>query len=140
MGERTFGKGSVQTLIPLGSGNTALRLTTARYFTPSGRSVQEGGINPDISVPQLSDPDYRSRTRLRESDLRRHLVNEAAVSEDIVQDDQRPDPRFAATQEELRQRGIEDFQLHYALQTISRLARAPGAATAAAPQRRSGTR
>ena len=55
MGERTFGKGSVQTLIPLGRGNTALRLTTARYYTPSGRSVQEGGITPDIQVPQLSD-------------------------------------------------------------------------------------
>ena len=136
MGERTFGKGSVQTLIPLGGGNTALRLTTARYFTPAGRSVQEGGISPDIFVPQLSDPDYRSRTRVRESDLRRHLVNEAAVGEDIIQDDQRPDPRFSATPEELRQRGITDFQLHYALQTISRLARAPGAPSASAAQPR----
>jgi carboxyl-terminal processing protease len=132
MGERSFGKGSVQTLLPLGNGNTALRLTTARYYTPSGRSVQEGGINPDIPVPQISDPDYRSRTRLRESDLRRHLVNEAAVGEDVIQDDQRPDPRFAATVEELRQRGITDFQLHYALQTIARLARAPGAGAAPA--------
>jgi carboxyl-terminal processing protease len=59
MGERTFGKGSVQTLLPL-SNQTALRLTTARYFTPSGKSVQEGGITPDIAVPQLSDPDTRS--------------------------------------------------------------------------------
>jgi carboxyl-terminal processing protease len=132
MGERSFGKGSVQTLLPLGNGSTALRLTTARYYTPSGRSVQEGGINPDIPVPQISDPDYRSRTRLRESDLRRHLVNEAAVGEDVIQDDQRPDPRFGATVEELRQRGITDFQLHYALQTIARLARAPGAGAAPA--------
>ncbi|MEA3049697.1 MAG: carboxyl-terminal processing protease, partial [Sphingomonadales bacterium] len=53
MGEKTFGKGSVQTLLPL-SEKTALRLTTARYYTPSGRSVQEGGITPDIEVPQLS--------------------------------------------------------------------------------------
>jgi carboxyl-terminal processing protease len=136
MGERTFGKGSVQTLIPLGRGNTALRLTTARYYTPGGKSVQEGGISPDILVPQLSDPDYRSRTRVRESDLRRHLVNEAAVGEDVIQDDQRPDPRFTATPEELRQRGITDYQLHYALQTISRLARTP-AAPAAAPARTS---
>ena len=97
MGERTFGKGSVQTLIPLGSGETALRLTTARYYTPSGRSVQEGGITPDIAVPQLTDPDYRSRNRVRESDLRRHLVNEAGVRDDLVQNDGRPDPRFAAT-------------------------------------------
>jgi carboxyl-terminal processing protease len=123
MGERTFGKGSVQTLIPLGNGNTALRLTTARYFTPSGRSVQEGGIMPDIEVPQLSDPDYRSRTRVRESDLRRHLINEAGVQQDVIEDDDRPDPRFTATAEQLRQRGVDDFQLNYALQTIARLGR-----------------
>ena len=123
MGERTFGKGSVQTLIPLGNGNTALRLTTARYFTPSGRSVQEGGIMPDIQVPQLSDPDYRSRTRVRESDLRRHLINEAGVQQDVIEDDDRPDPRFTATADELRQRGVDDFQLNYALQTIARLGR-----------------
>ncbi len=100
--------------------------------------MQEGGINPDLLVPQLSDPDYRSRTRLRESDLRRHLVNEAAVGEEVIQDDQRPDPRFAATPEELRQRGIEDFQLHYAVQTISRLARtrSAGAAPARSSPRR----
>ena len=129
MGERTFGKGSVQTLIPLGRGATALRLTTARYYTPSGRSVQEGGITPDIEVPQLSDPDFRSRTRVRESDLRRHLVNEVGVREDVIQDDERPDPRFAATTEQLTQRGIEDYQLHYALQTISRLGRTRVAST-----------
>jgi carboxyl-terminal processing protease len=85
--------------------------------------VQEGGINPDVLVPQLSDPDYRSRTRVRESDLRRHLVNEASVGEEVIQDDQRPDPRFSATADELKTRGIEDFQLHYALQTIARLSR-----------------
>src|SRR6266567_2813000 len=50
IGTRTFGKGSVQTIIPLGSGNGALRLTTARYFTPSGRSIQAKGISPDIEV------------------------------------------------------------------------------------------
>lgn len=123
MGERTFGKGSVQTLVPLGSGATAIRLTTARYYTPSGRSVQEGGIQPDIMVPQLSDPDYRSRTRVRESDLRRHLINEGAIQDDVIQDDGRPDPRFAMTAEQLRERGITDFQLHYALETIARLGR-----------------
>ena len=124
MGERTFGKGSVQTLLPLGNGNSALRLTTARYYTPSGRSVQEGGITPDITVPQLSDADYRLRaSRVRESDLRRHLVNEIGVQEDLIQDDGRPDPRFAASSEELTRQGITDYQLHYALQTIARLAR-----------------
>ena len=95
-----------------------VRITTARYYTPSGRSVQEGGVTPDIEVPQLSDPDFRSRTRVRESDLRRHLVNEAGVRDDLVQDDGRPDPRFAATAAELEQRGVTDYQLHYALQTL----------------------
>jgi len=140
LGERSFGKGSVQTLVPLGNGRSALRLTTARYYTPSGRSVQEGGITPDILVPQLSDPEYRTRTRVRESDLRRHLVNETAVQEDVIQDDGRPDPRFAATAEELRQRGVTDFQLHYALQTIARLgprqAAAPAGGAAPAPRTR----
>ncbi|HEV2078526.1 MAG TPA: S41 family peptidase, partial [Allosphingosinicella sp.] len=99
MGQRTFGKGSVQTLLPLGQ-QTALRLTTARYFTPSGKSVQEGGITPDLIVPQLSDPDLADRRVVRESDLRRHLINELKVEDSIVQDDGKPDPRFTATPEE----------------------------------------
>ncbi len=141
MGERTFGKGSVQTLLPLGDGNTALRLTTARYYTPAGRSVQEGGITPDVLVPQLTDPDYRSRNRVRESDLRRHLVNEVGVQDELIQDDGRPDPRFAASTEELTQRGITDYQLHYAVQTIARLGRpAPPPRVAAAPAGRRGSR
>jgi carboxyl-terminal processing protease len=137
MGERSFGKGSVQNLVIL-PGATAIRLTTARYYTPSGKSVQEGGITPDIDVPQLSDPDYKVRPRFREADLRRHLINEIAVTNDVLQDDGKPDPRFAATAEELKRKGIEDYQLHYALQTLTRLGR--GAQTAAAPGRRSGTR
>src|SRR3546814_18435502 len=88
MGERSFGKGSVQTLLPLSS-DTALRLTTARYFTPSGRSVQEGGIKPDIAVPQLSDPDYKDRPTFRESDLRRHLLNELKVEDEESSSDGR---------------------------------------------------
>jgi carboxyl-terminal processing protease len=124
MGERTFGKGSVQTLLPL-SNTTALRLTTARYFTPSGRSVQEGGIDPDIRVPQLSDPDYKTRPRFRESDLRRHLINEAKVDNSILEDDTKDDPRFKATAEELKKQGVEDFQMNYALETIGRLAKTP---------------
>jgi carboxyl-terminal processing protease len=133
MGDRTFGKGSVQTLIPLGRGQSAIRLTTARYYTPSGKSVQEGGITPDILVPQLSDPDYRSRVRVREADLRRHLVNEASVGEDVIQDDGKPDPRFSATADELKERGVEDFQLHYALQTIARLGSVQQARATPAP-------
>src|SRR3954451_5949094 len=130
MGERSFGKGSVQTLVPL-STNTALRLTTARYYLPSGRSVQEGGIAPDIEVPQLTDPDYKARPRLREADLRRHLINEIAVTNDVVEDDGKADPRFAATPEDLKKKGVEDFQLYYAVQAVGRLGRTAVAASAA---------
>jgi carboxyl-terminal processing protease len=133
MGERTFGKGSVQTLLPL-SNQTALRLTTARYFTPSGRSVQEGGITPDITVPQLSDPDYKERPKFRESDLRRHLINEIKVDDEVVQDDGKPDPRFNMTPDQLKKQGITDFQLHYALQAISRLGKVQQAAAGGPPK------
>jgi carboxyl-terminal processing protease len=138
MGERSFGKGSVQTLLPLGDGSTALRLTTARYYTPSGRSVQEGGIAPDVEVPQLTDPDYRSRNRVRESDLRRHLVNEAGVRDDLIQDDGRPDPRFQLTAAQLQERHITDFQLDYAVRTLARLspAAAPARVAGATPHPR----
>jgi len=121
MGERSFGKGSVQTVIEL-SDDTALKLTTARYFTPSGRSVQEGGINPDLVVPQISDADYKSRPRLREADLRRHLVNEAKIDDKVLEDDGKSDPRFILTAADLKKQGVEDFQLDYAIKTISRLA------------------
>jgi carboxyl-terminal processing protease len=125
MGETSFGKGSVQTVVPL-TATTALRLTTARYYTPSGRSVQEGGIRPDIRVPQISDPDYQRRPVFREADLRRHLSNEGALNERQIEDDGvAADPRFSQTAEQLRAAGIEDFQLHYALQTMARLARSP---------------
>ncbi len=129
LGERSFGKGSVQTLLPL-SETSALRLTTARYYTPSGHSVQEGGIEPDIEVPQLSNPDWRDAPRFREADLRRHLINEASLEDDVLEDDVRDDPRFADTSEELEERGIEDFQMHYAVATIARLARGGGSTVA----------
>lgn len=134
MGERSFGKGSVQTLLPLSS-DTALRLTTARYYTPAGNSVQEGGIEPDIDVPQLSNPDWRDAPRFREADLRRHLINEAAVADDVIEDDVREDPRFQATSEELAEQGIDDFQMHYAVETISRLARTRTGGSAAGGRR-----
>jgi carboxyl-terminal processing protease len=119
MGERSFGKGSVQSLLPL-TKDSALKLTTARYYTPSGRSVQEGGIQPDIRVPQLSDPDEALRLKYayRESDLKRHLVNEAALKDDDLENDTKPDPRFTETADQLKKEGIDDFQLHYALQTL----------------------
>jgi len=77
IGTRSFGKGSVQTIIPLGSGNGALRLTTARYYTPSGKSIQAKGISPDIEVLQ-EVPDEVKKTAASteikgESSLRGHL-------------------------------------------------------------------
>lgn len=123
MGERSFGKGSVQTLIPLSKRSTALRLTTARYYTPSGRSVQEGGVAPDIAIPQLSDPDFKSKPKFREADLRRHLINEVKVDDSVIHDDGKPDPRFAASAEDLKKQGVEDFQLHYAVKTLARVGR-----------------
>ena len=74
IGTRSFGKGSVQTIIPLGPGNGALRLTTARYYTPSGRSIQAKGIAPDIEVLQDVPEELKARTDTTgESSLRGHL-------------------------------------------------------------------
>ena len=79
IGTRSFGKGSVQTIIPLGSGNGALRLTTARYFTPSGRSIQAKGILPDIEVLQDVPEELKARTDTKgESSLRGHLKADGA--------------------------------------------------------------
>lgn len=133
MGTRSFGKGSVQTLIPLGP-QTQLRLTTARYYTPSGRSVQEGGIEPDIRVPELTDPDYKSRPVFREADLRRHLINEIKADNAVLEEDTKDDPRFAETPDQLKKQGVDDFQLYYALKTVARLGGATQVAAATKPR------
>src|SRR3989440_1781757 len=77
IGTQTFGKGSVQTIMPLGN-NTAIKLTTARYYTPGGRSIQALGITPDIVVEDPSD----TATRVREADLQRHLENSKAQAKE----------------------------------------------------------
>jgi carboxyl-terminal processing protease len=71
VGTQTFGKGSVQTIMPLGN-NTAIKLTTARYYTPSGRSIQAKGITPDVII---EEPGAAAVARVREADLQRHLEN-----------------------------------------------------------------
>ena len=82
MGEPTFGKGSVQTILPLRDGN-AVKLTTARYFTPEGRSIQAEGITPDVRIANLEVTAGAVSDRLRESDLPRHLRgDEAPASEE----------------------------------------------------------
>ena len=127
MGERSFGKGSVQGVSEL-TPTSAVRLTIARYYTPSGRSVQAGGIDPDINVPQLSDPDYKDRRVVREVDLRRHLLSQSGIKDDVLETDDATDPRFTATAAELEKKGVKDFQLDYAIKTLKRLAPAAPAA------------
>ena len=79
IGTRSFGKGSVQTIIPLGAGNGALRLTTARYYTPSGRSIQAKGISPDIEVLQDVPDNLKAQTDSKgEASLRGHLKAEGS--------------------------------------------------------------
>ena len=75
MGTKTFGKGSVQTIMPL-SGHGAMRLTTARYYTPSGRSIQAVGIEPDIKVEQARIENLTAQQTQREADLKGALKNE----------------------------------------------------------------
>ncbi|MFY9900497.1 MAG: S41 family peptidase [Xanthobacteraceae bacterium] len=79
IGTRSFGKGSVQTIIPLGAGNGALRLTTARYYTPSGRSIQAKGISPDIEVLQDVPDNLKAQTDSKgEASLRGHLKTQGS--------------------------------------------------------------
>lgn len=81
VGTRTFGKGSVQTVLPL-SKDKALKLTTARYYTPTGRSIQAEGIEPDIAVAVVTKLEVREDKQVREADLPRHLHNENGESRD----------------------------------------------------------
>ncbi|MFZ4758946.1 MAG: S41 family peptidase, partial [Burkholderiaceae bacterium] len=116
IGTRSFGKGSVQTIIPLGSGNGALRLTTARYYTPSGRSIQAKGITPDFLVEETPDGDI-SQFRVREADLTRHLSND----KDKEDKPSAPKPADAAANDKLKDRkpiefgSTDDYQLQQAM-------------------------
>ena len=95
IGTRSFGKGSVQTIIPLGAGNGALRLTTARYYTPSGRSIQAQGIKPDIEVMQDVPDKLKGETDTEgEASLRGHLAAtgaEKSGSQSYVPPDEKDD-------------------------------------------------
>jgi len=89
MGTQSFGKGSVQTVMPL-PGNAAMRITTARYYTPSGRSIQAKGIAPDITVEQATLEELSSK-RVRESDLRGALDNDKSKKKKAANDNTKPD-------------------------------------------------
>jgi carboxyl-terminal processing protease len=89
MGTQTFGKGSVQSVLPL-PGNTAIKLTTARYYTPEGRTIQAKGIMPDIVVEETANGSNGS-PRLREADLDRHLINDK--EKEPAKEAAKPDPK-----------------------------------------------
>jgi len=96
----------VQTIIPLGEGNGALRLTTARYFTPSGRSIQAKGIEPDVKVLQTVPEDQKARIDTEaEASLRGHLKaegNEESGSQSYVPPDEKDDRALKAALDLLR--------------------------------------
>ncbi len=117
MGSRTFGKGSVQTILPL-TENTALKLTTARYYTPSGRSIQAEGIVPDIELDSVkfSASPLANFTPIREVNLSQHLINGAKTPESTQNkktqkgDEKEPSPLAA-----------EDYPLYEALNLLKGL-------------------
>lgn len=111
LGTQSFGKGSVQTIVPL-PGNVAMRLTTARYYTPSGRSIQKTGISPDIIVPTARIEKLGGKKRRRETDLRNALENgESAESKQPSE----PKPAGRPT---AKQRAEEDYQLARAVDLL----------------------
>src|SRR4051794_4190056 len=108
IGTRSFGKGSVQTIIPLGTNNGALALTTARYYTPSGRSIQAQGIAPDLEVLQDVPEELKSRADTRgEITMRGHLSGESegaqqTASQSYVPPDEKNDKALLAAFNQLR--------------------------------------
>jgi carboxyl-terminal processing protease len=107
VGMTSFGKGSVQTIIPLGEGGGALRLTTARYYTPSGHSIQAQGIIPDIAVAQGDENETPKIARPSEADLPGHLQGEIALKN-----------KNAPIVHAAPGKKYDDFQLAYALDLL----------------------
>jgi carboxyl-terminal processing protease len=125
VGSRTFGKGSVQTIRPL-AGDTAVKMTTARYYTPSGRSIQARGIVPDIPVDENADGDGLNALRMREADLRHHLENDTSrAAEDMTNHDDIEEQMrilaLARTRKPLEFGSADDFQLTQALHHLQGL-------------------
>ncbi len=116
LGTRSFGKGSVQTIIPLGTTNGALRLTTARYYTPSGRSIQAKGIEPDIQVLQDVPEELKGKDDTKgEASLKGHLKNgedEKTGSQAYVPKDAKDDKQLIAAFDLLRNPGKATANTH----------------------------
>jgi carboxyl-terminal processing protease len=107
IGTRSFGKGSVQTIIPLGTNNGALALTTARYYTPSGRSIQAQGVMPDVEVIQDVPDELKTRAELKgEASMRGHLAaadgTEQTGSQSYVPPSEKDDKALIAAFNQLR--------------------------------------
>ncbi|MES2831951.1 MAG: S41 family peptidase [Pseudomonadota bacterium] len=127
MGSQTFGKGSVQTIRQLSS-DTAVKLTTARYYTPNGRSIQAKGIVPDIMVDEYADGDGLNGLRLHEADLQKHLSNDkdkaTQAAAQIKVDQLEEEQRLIALQKKrkpLEFGSKEDFQLAQAMNHLKGL-------------------
>lgn len=120
MGSQTFGKGSVQTILPLPSNTAALKLTTARYFTPSGRSIQAEGIKPDIALESLKigDSEPAPAGLIKEADLSGHLRNSAAEK-----DKDKPQGKDKTAKEEVAPVSLAktDYALYEALNMLKGL-------------------
>ena len=137
LGSQTFGKGSVQTIRPIGR-DAAVKLTTARYYTPAGRSIQARGIVPDFPVDETPDGDGLNALRMREADLERHLANDREKEAATRQDDIEEQMRLWAEARErkpLDYGSADDFQLAQALRHLKgekvQLSRRAGGATLA---------
>jgi carboxyl-terminal processing protease len=106
LGTRSFGKGSVQTIIPLGQNNGAVRLTTARYYTPSGRSIQAKGIDPDVTVLQDVPDELKGKDDTKgEASLKGHLKNgddEKGGSQAYIPPDPKNDKQLIVAEDILR--------------------------------------
>jgi len=123
VGSPTFGKGSVQTIRPMAN-ETAVKLTTARYYTPSGRSIQARGVVPDFPVDENADGDGLNALRMREADLQRHLSNDRDREETTRKDDIEAQMRILVA--ERHRKPVEfgsdsDFQLAQALRHLQGL-------------------
>jgi carboxyl-terminal processing protease len=123
IGTQTFGKGSVQTIMPLGN-NTAIKLTTARYYTPNGRSIQAKGITPDIEVEEPGAP----TARVREADLVKHLGNDSdkdkpAAPAEKPKPEASDKPRTSTEEDRkpIELGGPDDFQLKQAMNHLKGL-------------------
>ncbi len=132
VGTQTFGKGSVQTVLPIGN-NAAIKLTTARYFTPNGRSIQAKGISPDVEIEEATLNGSESKGfRLREADLAHHLDNpndpnagkdadKPASKQDLLKKDKADDKSGADEKDDEKPRELaskKDFQLQQALSVL----------------------